>query len=260
MYATERHQQIAALIAQHGRVSVVRLADDFGVAQETIRRDLDLLQAEGLVLRVHGGAVAPTRSSGTESSLLVREGSQSDAKDRIALAAVALIPTGFIGAVYIDAGTTTARVASALATREASNSQLVVITNAVPIAAALNATSTLNVRMIGGRVRGLTAAAVGAPALAQLATLRPDIAIIGTNAVHETFGLSTPDEEEAEVKRAAVLAARRVIVVADSTKLGVESLVRFAGLDEIDDLVTDEDPTSELEVALRDADVDVVLS
>ena len=258
MYATERQHRIAGIVTDEGRASVTALSGLFGVAQETIRRDLDQLQADGVPLRVHGGAVPAGRTSAAEPSLAAREATATEAKERIAAATIDLIPRGLGGAVHIDAGSTAARVARLLAAREDGNASLTLITNSVITASTLSHLTTPAVRVIGGRLRALTGALVGAGAIDQIAGLRPDVAIIGTNAVHAQFGLSTPDEAEAEVKRAAVASARRVIVVADASKLGEESLVRFGGLDDIDALVTDGEPDADLSEALRVADVDLV--
>ena len=109
-------------------------------------------------------------------------------------------------------------------------------------------------------MRGLTAAAVGADTVRAIGALRPDVAFIGTNGVSASFGLSTPDPDEAAVKRAIVEAARRVVVVADAEKLGAELLVGFAPQSDIDVLVTDAAPDAELASALADADVEVWLA
>ena len=114
--------------------------------------------------------------------------------------------------------------------------------------------------VIGGRVRGLTAAAVGADTVRAIEAMRPDVAFVGTNGLSAAFGLSTPDPDEAAVKRAIVRSARRVVVVADADKLGRELLVGFAPLSDIDVLVTDAAPDGELSAALADADVEVWLA
>jgi DeoR family transcriptional regulator, fructose operon transcriptional repressor len=103
----------------------------------------------------------------------------------------------------------------------------------------------------------VTAAAVGAHTVRAIGQLRPDIAFIGTNGLSATFGLSTPDPEEAAVKTAIIQSARRIVLLADAAKFGEELLVSFARLDEIDVLVTDTPPTGALSEALADADVEV---
>ena len=117
--------------------------------------------------------------------------------------------------------------------------ELVVVTNSVPIAARLATMPSISLQLLGGRVRGVTQAAVGEQALRVLDTLRVDIAFIGTNAISARHGLSTPDSEEAAVKRAMVKAANYVVVAADSSKIGREDFVSFAPLSSVDSLITD---------------------
>lgn len=256
MYATERQELIERQLATAGRVSVIELARSFDVTTETVRRDLDLLEQSGALRRVHGGAVPPERGSTIEASLPERRLRQSDAKSAIARRALDALGEGFSGSVFLDAGTTTAAIAAQLAPRLAAAS-IDVVTHALPLAFLLAEAEHSSLTLIGGRVRGLTAAAVGADTVRAIGTLRPDIAFIGTNGVSAEFGLSTPDPDEAAVKSAIVRAARLVVVVADSEKLGSERLVSFAALADIDILVTDAAPDSELSQALADADVEV---
>lgn len=256
MYATERHVLIERRLASEGRVSVVELAREFDVTTETVRRDLDLLERAGTLRRVHGGAVAPQRASTAEPSLGERALLHTPEKAAIARVALGALPAGSRASVFIDAGTTTAAVAAELATR-LDETPVDVVTHAVPIAATLAAAQPNSLTLIGGRVRGLTAAAVGAGTVTAIAAFRPDVAFVGTNGLSATFGLSTPDPEEAAVKTAIVAAARRVIVVADSDKLGQELLVSFATLGDIDVLVTDAPPSRDLADALAENDVEV---
>lgn len=260
MYATERQERIAAQVRSDGRVSVAELAKDLDVTAETVRRDLDQLEALGLLRRVHGGAVAAGRSSVLEASLDERRGLGVSAKRRIADAALRMLPSGFTGSVLVDAGSTTASFAERLVDWGRPGEVLPVITNAVPIVAALAAAPSLEVHQLGGRVRGITAAAVGSETVAALERIRPDLAFIGTNGVSADFGLSTPDELEGAVKTAMVRSARRVVVLADASKLGEESLFRFATLDEVDTLVTDAAPDAILAAALADSGVEVVFA
>ena len=236
MYAEERQQAIAGLVAARGRMSVTALADRYGVTTETVRRDLAHLERLGLVRRVHGGAIPAASLTVAEPALSEREHTRAESKDRIAAAATTLLPpTG--GSVLFDAGTTTGRIVAALPPEV----DLTVVTNSVPIAARLAAMSAVQLHLLGGRVRGVTQAAVGAEALSVLSTLHVDVAFIGTNALSIEHGLSTPDADEAAIKRAMVRAADRVVVVADSTKIGRRNLVSFASLDPVDVLVTDTD-------------------
>lgn len=257
MYATERQQLIERAIADHGRVAVVDLATRFDVTTETVRRDLAVLEERGALRRVHGGAVALTRSSTVEVSVAERAGRQSDAKLRIARRALDGFGAGSLS-VYLDAGTTTAALATLLSDRATTTGDWPeIVTHSMAVAQLLAAHPAARLTAIGGRVRGLTAAAVGPDAVAAVDRLRPDVAFVGTNGISAAFGLSTPDPDEAAVKRAVVRAARRVVVLADSEKLDAELLVTFAALDAVDVLVTDREPAAALAQALRDAEVEV---
>lgn len=261
MYATERQQQIEQLIASDGRVAVIELADRFGVTTETVRRDLAHLERTGLVRRVHGGAVSRGRLSTVESSLAERTSLRSGAKQAIARAAVELLGDGPDGAVYLDAGTTTAAVAQLLSQTlshgERIGGGLEVVTHSMTVAHTLAGAPGVGLSAIGGRVRGLTAAAVGAGTVEAIGRLRPDTAFVGVNGVSAAFGLSTPDPDEAAVKRAIVASARRVVVLADAGKFDAELLVSFAPLTAVDVLITDAAPRGELARVLDDAGVEV---
>ncbi|GAA1470411.1 DeoR/GlpR family DNA-binding transcription regulator [Microbacterium thalassium] len=259
MYATERQQLIERMLRDSGRVSVIDLAQRLEVTTETIRRDLGVLETSGLLRRVHGGAVPADRASTVEPTLAERLSVHGPAKDAIARRAAEAVPAGFRGSVFFDAGSTTAAVAEMLAARLRVGG-VEVVTHSIAIAADLAATPGVALTVVGGRVRGVTAAAVGAGAVRTIEMLRPDIAFVGTNGVSADFGLSTPDPDEAAVKRAIVAAARRVVVVAAADKLGDDLLVSFAGLDDIDVLVTDAQPDADLASALDDAGVEVWLA
>jgi len=268
MYAMERQQGIERILADDGRVSVVDLAHRFDVTTETIRRDLAALEETGSLVRVHGGAVAKDDDSTNESSVLERIQQHGPAKRAIADRALAALGAEFHGSVFIDAGTTAAAVAEGLSARAATVSQgspsangsrarVEAVTHSLTIAPVLAVAQDISLTVIGGRIRGVTAAAVGAETVAMIGRLRPDIAFIGANGISAGFGLSTPDPEEASVKAAIVRAARRVIVVADSSKHNRELLVSFASLRDIDVLVTDAEPPTDLATELADADVEV---
>ncbi|WP_434812072.1 DeoR/GlpR family DNA-binding transcription regulator [Microbacterium sp. bgisy189] len=256
MYATERQDLIERLVGSDGRVAVIDLAARFGVTTETVRRDLDLLERAGLVRRVHGGAVAPERVSTAESSVIERTARHTGAKRAIAAAVIATLPPG--GSIYLDAGTTTAAVAALLADRRGA-APVEVVTHSMAVAQILAGVPGVALTAIGGRVRGLTAAAVGSETVSAITRLRPDVAIVGANGLTAAFGVSTPDPDEAAVKRAVVDSSRRVVVAADSSKFGAELLVSFAALSAIDVLATDVAPPGPLAGSLAEADVEVLL-
>lgn len=255
MYAEERHHAIATLVDQRGRVSVTELADLYDVTTETVRRDLAVLERMGLVRRVHGGAVPATALTAREPATGERESTRTDEKDRIAKAALDHVP-GAGGSVVLDAGTTTGRLAALLPT----DIELTVVTNSVPIAARVSTLGGVRLHLLGGRVRGLTQAAVGDDTLRMLGVLRADVAFIGTNALSVGHGLSTPDSEEAAVKRAMLDSAQHVVVVADSSKIGREHMISFGRIEQIDVLVTDSGIQDAPRAELVEQGVEVVVA
>lgn len=255
MYAEERRQAMSDLIAQRGRLSVNDLADAYRVTTETVRRDLSLLERAGIIRRVHGGAVPASALVALETAVSDRDLAQAEQKERIAKAALDQLP-GSGGSILLDAGTTTARLASYLP----HDLRLTVITNAVPIAGRLAGLSNVDLHLLPGRVRRTTQAAVGEDTVAAVDLLRTDVAFVGANGVSLAHGLSTPDHAEAAAKRAMVRSGQRVVVLADSTKIGQEHTVRFAGLDDIDVLVTDSGLSTKTAAALRARDIEVVVA
>ena len=253
MYPEERQQAIAAQVLSQGRASVAELAVAYDVTTETVRRDLAVLDRAGVLRRVHGGAVPVRALHLVESSVDERQSTRSGHKQAIARAAAEFIPAS--GAtVLLDAGTTTARLAALLPT----DRDLLAVTNSVPIAARLAGMGSVSLQLLGGRVRGLTQATVGEQAVSTLASLRVDIAFIGTNGISVRHGLSTPDPDEAAVKRAMVQCANFVVVLADSSKIGREEFVSFAPIEQIDVLVTDAEISAADKARLTEAGVEVV--
>ncbi len=256
MYATERRELIERVLLEEARVSVTELAERLGVTTETVRRDLAVLEQAGALRRVHGGAVAPDRGSAAEADLRDRQRRAGAAKNAIATRALDGLGRSFTGSMLLDAGTTTGAVAELLPARFGDGS-VHVVTHSVVLAAELTAAGFSELTTVGGRVRGVTGAAVGAGTVAAIDALRPDVALLGANGLSAAFGASTPHPEEADVKRAILRAARRVILLADASKFDEESLQRFARLDELDVLVTDRAPGGELGRALDEAGVEV---
>jgi DeoR family fructose operon transcriptional repressor len=255
VYPEERQHAIATLVADRGRVSVAAVAEQFGVTTETVRRDLAVLERGGMLRRVHGGAVPTGALALAEPGLVERHGTRTEQKRKIAAAALDLLP-GLDGSLVLDGGTTTAALAELLP----GDRRLLAVTQSVPIAARLSAAHGITLHLVGGRVRGVTQCAVGETALRTLAELRVDVAFLGANGMTAAHGFTTPDEAEASVKRAIIRAAQRVVVLADSSKLGREHLMRFAALDEVDVLVTDADADRESLAELEAAGLEVVLA
>ena len=255
MYAEERQHAIATLVTERGRLAVTAVAEEFGVTTETVRRDLSILERAGMVRRVHGGAVPAGALTLVETGLGERHGTRTEAKRAIAAAAISLLPAAD-GSVLLDGGSTTAALADVLP----SDRRLYVATNSVPIAARLSASPAVTLHVLGGRVRGITQTAVGDATVRALRDLRLDVVFLGTNGISAGHGFSTPDEAEAATKRAMVRAAQRVIVLADSSKLGREHLVRFAAVEDVDVLVTDNGADPGVVAELETTGIEVLIA
>jgi DeoR family transcriptional regulator, fructose operon transcriptional repressor len=251
VYAPERQQRILQEARSQGRVEVAALAAILSVTSETVRRDLTALERHGLLRRVHGGAI-PLDRLGFEPGIATRDAVLTAEKERIAKAALEELPAD--GAILLDAGTTTARLADALP----GDRDFTVLTNSLPIAMKLSARPNLTLLFLGGRVRGRTLAAVDIWAMRSLEETFVDVAFMGTNGFSVERGLTTPDSTEAAVKRAMIKAARRAVVLADHTKFGNDNLVRFGSLEDVETLITDSGLDAELVTAIEGTGVRVV--
>lgn len=247
----ERHLHIMEQARVRSRVEVSTLARELDVTSETIRRDLTVLEQQGRLRRVHGGAVHIERL-GYEPSVTARLERQTAEKKRIGRAAVDLLPDG--GSILLDSGTTTMEFARRLP----SEFKASVVTNSLTIAAMLAERPRVELLVLGGRMRDITEAMVGPWPVSALERIHVDVAFLGTNGVTPESGLTTPDMVEAEVKRAMVAAAGRVVCLADHTKFGLTQLCRFADIADVDVLVTDTGLDEALAEELRTAGPEVI--
>ena len=253
MYAPERYRSIVERVVGFGRASVSDLADDLDVTPETIRRDLTHLERQGLVRRVHGGAV-PVGRVILEPSVDSRNAVLVSQKHDIASAALAELPKE--GAVIVDAGTTTSRLLAIIP----NDYDLTIITNSVEHAMALANRTNISTLLIGGRVRNRTLACVDQWALDALDGIYADVAILGTNGISLEHGLTTPDSAEATVKRAMINSARRKVVLADHSKFGDDHFAQFGALSDIDVVITDKQTDSKYLEEMSLLDISVVLA
>jgi DeoR family glycerol-3-phosphate regulon repressor len=245
-----RQTEILANLRQSGRVVVEDLAAQFGVTLQTIRRDLNELSDAKLAVRVHGGAIL---ASGVAN--LAYEARQLVAhqhKRLIGEAAAELVPDN--ASLLINIGTTTEEVAKALA----GHSGLLVITNNLHVANELHRNKSIEVIVTGGSIRQGDGGIVGAVTVAQIQQFRVDIAIIGTSAIDSSGTLLDFDVREVEISRAIIEHARKVVLVADSSKFSRAAPVRIAHLSEIDVFVTDRLPSHEIAEMCRVCDVEVI--
>ncbi len=251
MYAEERQAHIRELARRDGRVDVTALAESLAVTPETIRRDLTRLERHGVLRRVHGGAV-PIERLGFEPALETRDHVMTGEKERIAKAALAELPEE--GSILLDAGSTTSRFADVLP----ADRELTVVTNALNIAVRLASRRNITVLVLGGRVRGRTLAAVDMWALSALHDTFVEVAFMATNGISIERGLTTPDPTEAAIKRAMIAASRRVVLLADHTKVENNHLIRFGDVDSVDTFITDTGLDGQLGAELEAAGLRVV--
>jgi DeoR family transcriptional regulator, aga operon transcriptional repressor len=250
MRQEERLSLILEELAAGGSVGVAQLADKLGVSTASIRRDLQLLEAQRLLSRTHGGAVA--NSTVYELPMRYRGGRHRDAKRRIAATAATRVDD-HIASVALTGGTTTTEVARQLLDRQG----LTIVTNALNIAAELALRPELKLIVTGGTARSESYELVGPLAEATLSGMNLDLAIVGVDGVSVTGGLTTYHDIEAHTNEVLISRARRVIVVADASKVGKLAFVRICALDAVDELITDVSaPAAELR-ALAEAGVTV---
>lgn len=229
--AEERQREIVRVARATGSVEVTALATDLGVARETVRRDLRVLEDHGLLRRTHGGA-CPVESAGFETTLAFRATSHVPEKRRIAAAAAELL--GDAETVFIDEGFTPQLIAEALP-RDRS---LTVVTASLPTAGALAEAENFSVLLLGGRVRSGTLATVDHWTTKMLAGFVIDLAFIGANGISREHGLTTPDPAVSEVKAQAIRSARRTVFAGVHTKFGAVSFCRFADIGALEAIVT----------------------
>lgn len=234
MQITDRQRQIMDAARAAGRVSVDGLAGEFGVTPQTIRRDLNELCQQGLLARIHGGAV-PAMGV-TNLGYRDRRALAADAKQRIGAAAAEHIPDNC--SVFINLGTTTEQVTRALRPRRG----LVVITNNINVVNILMDSPGKELILAGGQVRPSDGGIVGESAVAFFRQFRADYAVIGASALDPDGGLFDYDLREVAVARTILAHARRAILVADTTKFDRTAPMRIGAVADLERVVTDAPP------------------
>lgn len=248
----QRRSRIVELVHQEGEQRVTDLAERFSVSTVTIRTDLAVLEKEGRLVRAHGGASAPPTSAagGSLVTALLRIDERAalnlDQKRRIGRAAATRVAPG--DTILLDAGTTAVEIARQVSRIE----PLTVVTNALNVALELGAAPAQRLILLGGAYHAESSSTVGPLAVQALAELAVGTLFLGTQAFDAAAGLTDSTMEIAEVKRAMIRAARRVILVTDSSKWGRASLHRVSDLEDIDALVTDDGlPAEAREICAR---------
>ncbi|SEM09283.1 DeoR/GlpR family DNA-binding transcription regulator [Nonomuraea pusilla] len=250
----DRWNAILELLAQEGRLSVEEAAQALDVSTATIRRDFDQLAQQQMLMRTRGGAVA--QSVSYDLPLRYKTARHADEKQRIAAAAAELVPAGAV--VGLNGGTTTSELARALATLATLESGFTVVTNALNIASELTVRRHVKIVVTGGVARQQSYELIGPLASGVLEQVTLDIAFLGVDALDVELGASAHHEGEASVNHLMISRAQRVVVVADSSKVGKRAFARICPLSEIDTLVTDARLSDALAHRLTDAGVRVI--
>ena len=239
-------------LAAGGSVGVAEIAVKLGVSTASIRRNLQLLEQQRLLSRTHGGAVA--NSTAYELPLRYRGGRRRDEKRRIAAAAASRVGDD-VASVGLTGGTTTTEVARRLAARQG----LTVVTNALNIAAELALRPDLKLIVTGGAARSESYELVGPLAEAALEGMNLDLAVVGVDGIDVAGGLTTHHDIEAHTNRVMIGRARRVIVVADGSKVGRLAFVRICDVSCVDELITDSSAAAPELQRLADAGIVVTI-
>ncbi len=227
MLTSQRRALISTRLASDGQIIAGELAEELNLSEDTIRRDLRDMAADGLLKRVHGGALPITPPL---PDLEARQTISADVKKRLGRKAAELVRTGQL--VFIDGGTTNAEIVRALP-REM---RLTIATHSPAIAALLEK-HRAEVILIGGSLYKHSMVATGAAALAAIGTLRPDIFFLGATAIHPVHGLSTGNYEEAAVKRAILAQSAETIALMTEEKFDAVSPHRIMGVEETAGLI-----------------------
>ncbi|BFV57817.1 DeoR/GlpR family DNA-binding transcription regulator [Kitasatospora sp. CMC57] len=253
----ERWNALLELLTEHGKLEVEEAAEALEVSAATIRRDLDQLARQQMVTRTRGGAVAHNVSY--DLPLRYKTARNADAKQRIGAAVAELVAPGEV--VGLNGGTTTTEVARALAVRpepEGAGQGVTIVTNAVNIANELTVRPHVKIVLTGGVARPQSYELIGPLACLVLNELALDITVLGVDALDAEHGATAHNEGEASVNRLLADRARRVVVAADSSKLGRRAFARICGLDEVSVLVTDTGIGPELAAAFTESGVRVI--
>lgn len=251
-----RRAALVAYVGQHRQVTVVQLAERFDVSIDTVRRDLDQLDTEGLVIRTHGGAVSASLGAPADSGLDVRLRMQVDQKESIGRLAASLVVDGSV--IMINGGTTNLALARNL--RE--HRDLTIATNNLRLPAEISPRAYRDLYVFGGSVRSITQTTTGpvifpGPTAAEQISVQADLALIAVGAVSPT-AFSTSNLGDAVMMAAMMDNATKVAVLADSTKFGQRLFARVSELSRADYFVCDTRPPTDIEDALLQSGVEIV--
>jgi DeoR/GlpR family transcriptional regulator of sugar metabolism len=249
----ERQQLLLQRLANQQRITVAEICEQFSVSQATARRDLEQLAGQGLIQRVHGGAISIRRAA-PELPILERSQEQPEEKSRVGQAAAAFIADG--ETVFLGSGTTVLEVAKNLRQRR----NLTVITNSLPVINALAGVPGISVVVTGGMLRDSELSFIGHITEQALAEVRADKVVMGARALHLEHGLTNDYLPETLTDRAILRCGREIIIVADHTKIGSVSAAFLAPLSSVHTLVTGQEADAESIRLLQEKGIQVIIA
>jgi DeoR/GlpR family transcriptional regulator of sugar metabolism len=249
MLAHQRRSYLLKVLAEQGQVIAKSVSEELGLSEDTIRRDLRELAAEGKLQRVHGGALP---SSPAVTNFAGRQLLATDAKVALGRAAAKLVKPGQV--VILDGGTTTLQLARSLPP----DLKATVITHSPSIAVALVEHPSVEVVIIGGRLFKHSVVAVGAAAVEAISRIRADVYFMGVTSIHPQAGLSTGDLEESHIKRALSASAAETYALISAEKLNTASPYVIAALNEVDGIIVEPGITDESLTPYRKAGLTIV--
>ncbi len=250
----ERHQRILSELRASPTVRISKLAEEFGVTTETVRRDVDELSQNGLVDRTYGGATVT--SMGSEPTIDIRASVHREERERIARRAASLVEGDEV--LMIDAGSTTTRLAARLvaAVLEESSVKVTVVTNSLGIARILGTNASIRTVLCPGDYDPHEAGVFGPDTLGFLRRFRANSALIGASGI-TTEGINEVSSNASWVKRVILERSNRSVLLVDHSKFNSNHFEVICALSRLTDMVTDLNPDRELSAALRKANVKV---
>lgn len=248
---TDRQELIVELVNRQQRVSIAEICEMFNISEATVRRDLETLDTQGLLRRVHGGAIM-ARQAPPELPILERSTDQAREKRNIGHAAGSLVQDG--DSIFLGSGSTVSEMLRSLRERK----DLTVITNSLPVVNALSNLPDITPVMLGGILRSSELSFIGHITEQALADIHVNKVFIGTRAIDVQEGLTNAYMPETQTDRAILKIGREIIVLADHTKCGRVSTVRLAPLNSIHTLITDQKTPAEFVQSLREAGIRVL--
>lgn len=250
MLPAARQRRIVEIVSERDGCSVERLAAELDCSKATIRRDLRELADKQMIERSHGGAV-PATTVGEEETYGQKEVQNLEAKRAIGARAAEELQENQV--VFFDSGSTTMEVVKALP----DDISFIAVTNSPLLALELGKSGS-EVKLTGGSLRRPTRALIGPSAEQFMERMTFDLLFLGTNAIDLEEGLMTPNEDEARLKELMIEKSERVVLVADRSKVGDQSFLRFGELASVDSFYTDGRIDEDALEVLEDAGVDVV--